>query len=130
MGKTGIIADIHAYFNALTTALEIMEQEKVSRILVCGDIVGYGKMANQCCALLRSIGEKVLAVTGNHDLAACSKHDYFSSFSPGAIHAMKLTLAELDPDHIQWLSKLPLTAQWQGLQISHAALHQPEEFPY
>lgn len=38
----GIIADIHSNLAALQRALDIFEAEFVGRIVVCGDVVGYG----------------------------------------------------------------------------------------
>lgn len=50
-----IIADIHSNLEALASVFSDLHEnnEKIDRILIPGDIVGYGANPNECCAIVR-----------------------------------------------------------------------------
>jgi len=62
-----IISDIHANLEALTVAINFILERNASKILCCGDIVGYGPDPSSCINLLRRYDFK--SVYGNHDKA-------------------------------------------------------------
>ncbi len=53
--KFAIFSDIHNNVDALTAALLALfnENEKIDKLLIAGDIVGYGPNPNECCAIAR-----------------------------------------------------------------------------
>ena len=59
-----IIADIHSNLEALASVfLELHNNsEEIDRVLIIGDIVGYGVNPNECCAIVRFLknGESLL----------------------------------------------------------------------
>ncbi len=50
-----IISDIHSNLEALVSVFSDLQNnnEKIDRILIPGDIVGYGPNPNECCAIVR-----------------------------------------------------------------------------
>ena len=64
--KNIIFSDIHSNIEALLAVLkEITEKEdKIARILIAGDIVGYGASPNECCDIVRYLiyGRKKVAL--------------------------------------------------------------------
>ncbi len=64
--KIGIIADVHADYSALKTALERLDTiHQVDHILCAGDLVGRGPEQEQVVELVRQRG--ITTVKGNHD---------------------------------------------------------------
>jgi len=50
-----IISDIHSNLEALVSVFSDLHNnnEKIDRILIPGDIVGYGPNPNECCSIVR-----------------------------------------------------------------------------
>ena len=124
----GIISDIHSNINMLDKAIERFHKEKVSRIYVCGDVVGYGNQPNECCMRLQEINACVVA--GNHDRAVTGSVDYQESFSQSAIDGIEQNRKILSDANLQWLEGLPLTGCHNTIEFVHASLHEPETWPY
>lgn len=72
--KNIILSDIHSNVDALLAVLkEIAEKEcPVSRLLIAGDIVGYGASPNECCDIVRFLvyGRKAVEVKRINEIAA------------------------------------------------------------
>lgn len=53
--KFAILSDIHSNVEALTSVLLALynNNEKIDKLLITGDIVGYGPSPNECCLLIR-----------------------------------------------------------------------------
>ncbi len=66
--RLGLLADIHGNLPALEAALAFLDEAGVSRILVLGDVVGYGPHPEECVRLLQSRTD-LLTIRGNHDNA-------------------------------------------------------------
>jgi putative phosphoesterase len=65
----GLIADIHADYDALVTVLDRLRNvHQVNQVLCAGDLTGYGKQPEEVIALIRH--EAIPTVRGNHDSPA------------------------------------------------------------
>lgn len=71
--RIGILADIHEDIDALEQALAIMRAERVSRVIVLGDVFFHGRHAAETVDLLAASG--ATGVWGNHDLGLCHNPD-------------------------------------------------------
>lgn len=102
--RIAILADVHANLPALETVLGFLKEQKVTKGIVLGDVVGYGPHPGECIERLQESGFTVLK--GNHDLAAavCRVGDGFSRY---ARWAMEWTIPKLTEAHRRWLEKLP-----------------------
>jgi len=121
-GLVGIIADIHANLPALEKTLEELQRRSVSRVLVLGDLVGYGPHPSECIELLRTGGFHI--IRGNHDHATAigKAAQGFSSVSRWVID---WTVSRLSQAERQWLGSLPLYLDGPGWLAVHGAPQDP-----
>lgn len=72
--KNIILSDIHSNVDALLSVMkEITEKEgKIDRLLIAGDIVGYGASPNECCDIVRYLiyGRKKVALENIYKIVA------------------------------------------------------------
>jgi diadenosine tetraphosphatase ApaH/serine/threonine PP2A family protein phosphatase len=100
-----ILSDIHANIDALETVLDAAPADTWDRVLVLGDLVGYGAEPN--AVIDRVLALNPLAVIrGNHDKAACGLDDG-SSFNAVARMAAHWTYDALTPVNREYLRALP-----------------------
>ncbi|NQT27606.1 metallophosphoesterase family protein [candidate division KSB1 bacterium] len=125
--KIGLIADIHANFDALVTVLDALSAEKVDKIICLGDLVGYGPDPMECIRIVSDAAETVLA--GNHDHAAAGLLP-IDQFNPDAKAAMQWTQDQLDESAKNYLKSLPIEMQDGDLMAIHATPEAPEKFLY
>ncbi len=50
--RIGLLSDVHANHSALQAVLGFLEDRGAERLLVAGDLVGYGGRPNECVELL------------------------------------------------------------------------------
>ena len=61
-----VISDIHANLEAFETVMADAAALKYDRLLVLGDLVGYGADPNAICERVRALAPHAL-IRGNHD---------------------------------------------------------------
>lgn len=119
--RVGLLSDIHSNLEALEAVLQAMPQ--VDRVVVLGDIVGYGPDPNGVIARLRSIGAR--AVRGNHDQAMLDPAS-IELFNPHAAASARWTRTVLTPQSLRYLATLPS----HGRVGRHRAVHGSPRKPY
>lgn len=115
--KYGIISDIHGNLEALLAVIPYLKD--VDKIVVLGDIVGYGPLPNECCDEVKNLGSIVIA--GNHDIAVVGKKD-INWFNPFAREAIEWTQNNLTLKNSEWLAELPLKAMEDNFIFVHGSL--------
>ncbi|MEO0019187.1 MAG: metallophosphoesterase family protein [candidate division WOR-3 bacterium] len=125
--KLGAISDVHANLEALTAVLNFFRQEGVDQVISLGDVVGYGPDPEACIELLQQAQAKVVA--GNHDWGTLGKTP-ISHFNHLAVAALKWTQKRLKPEHLLFLSSLPLTMNLNSLHLVHASPSAPQNWEY
>ncbi|MGB4312170.1 MAG: metallophosphoesterase family protein [Natronincolaceae bacterium] len=126
--KIGLISDIHGNLEALETVLECLSaKEKVDKIIVLGDIVGYMANPNECVELTKNYD----CIQGNHDYTVVYEED-LDWFNPIAKEALIWTINKLTDTNKNILKNLPLTKIYEreNFTISHGTLNDPERFFY
>lgn len=100
-----VISDIHANLDALDTVLAHAGGIAFDRLLVLGDLVGYGADPNAVVERIRAI-EPFAVIRGNHDKvgAGVERADGFNAVARSAI---RWTHDTLTPDNREWLAALP-----------------------
>ncbi len=101
-----ILADIHANLEAFDACLLDAAARRYDRVLVLGDIVGYGADPNEVVTRVRAL-EPVALVRGNHDKIALGL-DQAVGFHAAARAAAQWTLDTLTSEHREWLAALPM----------------------
>jgi diadenosine tetraphosphatase ApaH/serine/threonine PP2A family protein phosphatase len=100
-----ILSDIHANIDALDAVLTAAPADTWDRVLVLGDLVGYGAEPN--AVITRTLALNPLSVIrGNHDKAASGVDDG-SSFNYVARLSAQWTFEALSPEHREYLRTLP-----------------------
>lgn len=100
-----ILSDIHANLDAFEAVLE-HAAGRWDRVLVLGDLVGYGAEPNAVIDAVRSLAPEMV-IRGNHDKAACGLDDG-SQFNHVARMAAHWTATQLTPDNRAYLRDLPM----------------------
>jgi diadenosine tetraphosphatase ApaH/serine/threonine PP2A family protein phosphatase len=116
-----ILSDIHANIDAFEAVLAAAPAASWDRVLVLGDLVGYGAEPN--AVIERTLALNPLAVIrGNHDKAASGIEDG-SSFNYVARLSAQWTHEALTPEYREYLRMLPQgpKAIDETIEICHGA---------
>jgi predicted phosphodiesterase len=104
--KIAIVSDIHANIEALSSIPEPYDE-----LWVLGDLVAYGPSPGEVIDFVRS--RAAVVIRGNHDHAVAFNTDPHCSpdFRVMAGATLAHTRAELRPEDLDYLSKLPVTVE-------------------
>jgi predicted phosphodiesterase len=116
-----VVSDIHANLAAFDAVLRQTRADR-DAVFCLGDLVGYGPDPRECIALAAETCTVILG--GNHDLAAGGVTD-LSSFADHARTALEWTRPRLPPEDTAYLSKLPLTTEYEDILLSHGSPGDP-----
>jgi predicted phosphodiesterase len=116
-----ILSDIHANTDALDSVLAAAPAATWDKVLVLGDLVGYGAEPNAVVDRVRAL-EPFAVIRGNHDKASCGLEDG-SSFNNIARLAAHWTLDALSDDNRAYLRALPMGPATidDAVEICHGA---------
>lgn len=104
MSRHLVLSDLHANLDALEAVL-VHATGAWDRVLVLGDLVGYGAEPNAVIDRVRGLQPEAI-IRGNHDKAACGLDDG-SQFNFVARTAAMWTGTQLTPDNLEYLRALP-----------------------
>jgi predicted phosphodiesterase len=123
-----VLTDIHANLEALDTCLEDSRRRGYDRVLLLGDVVGYGADPNTVIDRVRELDPLVM-VRGNHDKVALGL-DQAEGFNAAARAAARWTMDALTPEHREWLASLPMGPQFVDdmLEICHGAPYDEDSY--
>jgi diadenosine tetraphosphatase ApaH/serine/threonine PP2A family protein phosphatase len=123
-----VISDIHANLEALEATLEATNN--CDRVLVLGDLVGYGADPNAVIERVRALPLAAI-IRGNHDKVSTGI-DGVEGFNPVARSAVEWTAGALTTENRAWLATLP-----QGpvlvddlTEICHGAPHDEDQYVF
>ena len=125
--KYAIISDIHSNLEALTKALEIIDDKNVDEIICLGDVVGYGANPNECVDIVKKRCSTV--VLGNHDAAALDPsvaHD----FNAIARKAVFWTAEQLTDENKEYLQSRSMTERKENILFVHSSPEVPDAWDY
>lgn len=123
--RIAFLADIHGNLEALEACLAHAAAQGCARVVVLGDLVGYGADPAAVVARVRALD--VPCVQGNHDHAALHGPQ---GFSERAAEAMRWTQQALDADDKAWLAALPFTIEEEDRLYVHADASDPGAWHY
>ncbi|HXH72409.1 MAG TPA: metallophosphoesterase family protein [Mariprofundaceae bacterium] len=120
-----LLADVHANLPALEAVLQQLANENTRRILVTGDVVGYGPHPNECIDRLHDVG--AICLRGNHD------HIVGSNSVPKTLHGSRKissewTIGEVNSSRKTWLRSLALQWHHGPWMALHGAPQDPTFF--
>jgi diadenosine tetraphosphatase ApaH/serine/threonine PP2A family protein phosphatase len=100
-----VLSDIHANLEALEAVLAAPEAASYDRLLVLGDLVGYGADPNAVVERVRALQPHAL-IRGNHDKVG-SGIESAEGFNSVARSAIRWTYDTLTVENREWLAQLP-----------------------
>jgi diadenosine tetraphosphatase ApaH/serine/threonine PP2A family protein phosphatase len=100
-----VISDIHANLEAYEAVMAEAASLSYERVLVLGDLVGYGADPNAICERIRDLKPEAL-IRGNHDKVG-SGVESPEGFNAVARNAIRWTFENLTDENRDWLAKLP-----------------------
>jgi diadenosine tetraphosphatase ApaH/serine/threonine PP2A family protein phosphatase len=103
--RYAVLSDIHANVDALESVLEDAARHGDMRLLLLGDLVGYGAEPNAVIDRLRDL-PVAAAIRGNHDRAACGLDDG-ENFNEVARASAAATMRMLTARNREYLKALP-----------------------
>jgi diadenosine tetraphosphatase ApaH/serine/threonine PP2A family protein phosphatase len=126
--RVAFLSDIHANIQALDACLAHARGQEAQQFAILGDLVGYGA---DPAAVVRQVqtlvAEGAWVVKGNHDAMAVSPPAQASTLGDSTAG---WTHAQLNPEQLDFLDKLPLTLQQNKLLLVHASANEPELWRY
>jgi predicted phosphodiesterase len=100
-----ILSDIHSNLEAFETVLRHAEGIGFDKVVVLGDLVGYGANPNEIVERIKSMPDAVV-IRGNHDKVVSGK-DSGEEFNELAIHSCRWTQEHLTKENLKYLEDLP-----------------------
>lgn len=100
-----VISDIHANLEAFDTVMAEARPLNFDKVLLLGDLVGYGADPNKICERVRDLKPDAL-IRGNHDKVG-SGVESPEGFNAVARNAIRWTFDQLTKDNREWLAALP-----------------------
>jgi diadenosine tetraphosphatase ApaH/serine/threonine PP2A family protein phosphatase len=100
-----VLSDIHANLEALDAVLEAARDLQHDRVLVLGDLVGYGANPNEVVDRVRALSPHAV-IRGNHDKVGAGLEPS-DAFNAVARTAIRWTYEALSDDNRDWLAALP-----------------------
>ncbi len=101
-----ILSDVHANIEALDAVLEDAPREEFERLLVLGDLVGYGASPNEAVDRVYTLKPDIL-IRGNHDKVASGVEEPLH-FNEVAAAAARWTLETLTDVNRTRVAELPM----------------------
>ncbi len=123
-----VLSDIHANIEALDAVLAAAPPERFDRVIVLGDIVGYGADPNAVVDRVRSLNPDAI-IRGNHDKVAAGVESA-EGFNQAARHAAMWTLNNLTEANKEYLTSLPLgpLVVEDEIEICHGSPDDEDEY--
>ena len=100
-----VISDIHANLEAYDTVMAEAGTLGYDKVLMLGDLVGYGADPNLICERIRALKPEAL-IRGNHDKVG-SGVESAEGFNAVARNAIRWTFETLTEENRAWLAALP-----------------------
>lgn len=126
--RIAILSDIHANLPALTACLVAVAELQVDRIVLLGDLVGYGAEPQAVVDIARDlVGLGALAIKGNHDAAV---GDQLSGLNADAHDVIAWTRSRLSKDQAEFLGGLPMTQRIGEVLFVHSEASRPARWIY
>ncbi|MGL4278928.1 MAG: metallophosphoesterase family protein [Albidovulum sp.] len=128
MARYALLTDIHANREAFEAVLADLAGRGADRIVILGDIVGYGPDPGWCVDRATALSaEGAVIIKGNHD-AAIARID--TAMNAIARTAIEWTRGQLDPAQGAFLEALPLSVAEGDLIFVHASADCPKDWIY
>ena len=121
-----ILSDIHGNRPALDAVMDEIAHLGIRRLMVLGDVIGYGPYPNDC---LRAVQKAEICLLGNHEAGVIGTLDqqWFNDAAWAGVEWTRRKLTHADRTLIgQWKA----TGEHAGVQLAHGSLNPSDPFDY
>ncbi|MDB5555899.1 MAG: metallophosphoesterase [Rhizobium sp.] len=126
--RIAILSDIHANREAFTICLAAADAARADRLVILGDIVGYGADPVWCLDKTRElVANGAVVLRGNHDDAVAKSTQ---SMNLNARLAIEWTRNQLSAEDRAFLGSLPMQVSEDDRLYVHASANAPEAWHY
>jgi len=126
--RIALLTDIHSNREAFEACLRDAERRGADRIVILGDLVGYGADPRWVVAKAKDLAAQgAVILKGNHDEAAVTERGGMTSH---AAAAAAWTRGLLDAEEKAFLQALPLEAEEEDRLYVHADAADPARWHY
>jgi predicted phosphodiesterase len=126
--RIALIADVHGNREAFDAVLEAAAREEAGRIVLLGDLVGYGADPAYVVERARELAARgAVVVKGDHDAAAAGVG---APLDESRRAALEWTRAALDDGQRAFLAGLPMTVEDGDRLYVHASAARLSAWPY
>jgi putative phosphoesterase len=126
--RIAFLTDIHGNLEALDVVLAAVENLGIDKLVILGDLVGYGPDPVDVVERVSNLVEQgAVCIKGNHDHAACTSG---AGMTENARIAIEWTRGQLRGPHIDYLGALPMAVRDEDRLYVHASAHKSENWPY
>lgn len=126
--RLAILSDIHANREAMDAVLACLGAYRIDRVVLLGDIVGYGADPAYCLDRAEELLDAgAIGILGNHDAAVTGSHLDLNSTARTAI---EWTRQQLAPRHHSVLGRLVTSHREADLLLVHASACAPLAWNY
>lgn len=124
-----LMTDIHANREAFEACLAHASDRGADQYAFLGDFVGYGADPEWVIDTVSEyVARGAIALMGNHDAAAVGTLQ--GRLNPNARACIEWTRQRLDPARLEFLARLPMTAEDGQCLFAHANGWDPASFEY
>ena len=120
--RVAVLSDVHSNLEALDAVLSAADGFGCERVLVLGDLVGYGADPDAVIARLADRG--AVTIAGNHDLAAVGRFDA-TWFNEVAAAAIAWTTETMEPATRSFLNGLEPRRDEPDALLVHGSVRDP-----
>ena len=126
--RLALLTDIHANREAFEAVLADLAQRRIDRLVILGDIVGYGPDPDWCLETVETMVQQgAICVRGNHDRAVAVPD---GTLNANARRVIDWTVNRLTARQRLFLQELPLTASQDDMLFVHASANDPADWIY
>jgi len=122
-----IISDIHSNYEAFKSCWSAVRRKRIDKVIILGDLVGYGASPNQVIDEIKKIKNKII-IRGNHDKVAAGLESGNNFNKPAALSAQwtynKLTLA--NKNYLRKLPSGPISVEEKFAIVHGSPLHEDD----
>ena len=118
--RYGIIADIHSNLESLQKVLDFLKG-KIDKLVVIGDVIGYGPDPNECLELLYQ--ENPQFTLGNHEKGVLTGD--LSHFNEDARISLEWTISNLSPEYLEKIKNWPEKMEEENFLFLHGSPRDP-----
>lgn len=118
--RIGIISDIHSNLEAFEVSLNYFENQKIDKLIILGDVIGYGPDPQECIKLTEKAN---IILKGNHEHGLIEND--FSRFKKIAKISLEWTIKKIKEEKMKQIRTWKEKEEMEDIIFVHASISKP-----